>query len=118
VIYAASSLALCALEVLASRGSELPQDLIAVKIELPDDIPSSTVTTEDLAPDWWKLQNLARTREIGSDWVRKLKTAVLKVPSAVIRQECNYILNPAHPKFERIRFGETVEFMWDERLKR
>jgi len=46
-----------------------------------------------------------------------MHAAVLSVPSAVIRPERNYIMNLAHPDFNRLTFGEPKTFRWDERLK-
>ena len=97
VIYTAESRSLCALEILAN-ADELADDYVATPIEMPDEL--------DI------------TRDIGTNWQKALATAVLSVPSAVIPRERNYILNPAHPDFNRIRFSSPEPFYFDDRLGR
>ena len=53
---------------------------------------------------------------MGTTWAREGKTAVLAVPSAVIPQERNYLLNPLHPSFSRIRIGAAQPFAFDPRM--
>ena len=52
-----------------------------------------------------------------TNWANVLATAVLNVPSAEIPKERNYLLNPAHPGFRRIRFSDPEPFYFDARLK-
>ena len=56
------------------------------------------------------------TRDMGTNWAKSLTTAVLSVPSSVVPRERNYILNPAHPDFGRIRFANPEPFYFDDRL--
>jgi len=118
VIYTASSLALSALEILANRTNELPDDYVAVSVEIPDDLSVIRLSEAQLPPNWWANPHQVETRDLGSAWARDLKSAVLCVPSAVIRWEPNYILNPAHSDFDQIRFGDPKPFVWDDRLHR
>jgi RES domain-containing protein len=76
VIYAAASRALCALEVL-SNANELASDYIVTPIELPDDLPATTVPVEGLPSDWDAAQPQTVTADIGTDWALKLETVVL-----------------------------------------
>lgn len=117
MIYTASSLALSALEILANLTTELPEDYVAVSVEIPDGLSIKTLPESELPPNWWTNPRPAETQNIGTAWVRERQTAVLSVPSAVIRQERNYILNPAHPDFRRIAFGDSEAFLWDDRLR-
>jgi RES domain-containing protein len=55
--------------------------------------------------------------ELGTRWARDLKSSVLAVPSAVIPQELNYLLNPLHSDFKRIRVGNPEAFRFDPRVK-
>jgi RES domain-containing protein len=56
--------------------------------------------------------------ELGTHWAHEAKTPVLAVPSAVIPQELNYLLNPRHAHFKRIRVSDPVPFRFDPRLRR
>jgi RES domain-containing protein len=104
--------------MLANLTSELPYDYVAVPVEIPDGLPVKVLLESDLPPNWWASgPRPVEIQNIGTAWARDLQTAVLSVPSAVIRQERNYILNPAHPDFRRIAFGSPEAFLWDERLR-
>jgi len=92
--------------------------MIYIEAELPDTLGIQTVELSVLPSDWSAAVAPASTKEIGGIWVRENKTAVLSVPSAVVTHERNYLLNPAHPDFARIRFGSPMPFVFDPRLKK
>lgn len=117
VIYAAASRALCALEVL-TNADELAGDYVVTPIEVPDDLATTTLSIETLPSNWDAGQSTSGTADIGADWVNRLCTAVFVVPSAVIPREHNYILNPRHPDFSKIRFLSPEPFYFDDRLRR
>ena len=56
------------------------------------------------------------SRAVGDAWVRAGRSAVLAVPSAIVPEELNYLLNPAHPGFRTIAIGKPVLFAFDPRL--
>jgi RES domain-containing protein len=117
VVYGAESLSLAALEVLVHLGrSDLNIDLVAIGIEIPDDVGIDRITVDTLPPHWRAEPPALATVELGSEWLERAAAAVLVVPSAIIRQEHNYVLNPAHPDFQRILFGEPEPFAFDPRL--
>ena len=108
----------CALlEVLANAG-ELAGDYIIIPIEITDELAITTVSIEMLHPDWNRGEPTQQTRNIGTEWVKSLRSAVLVVPSAIIPQEQNYVLNPSHPDFREIRFGSPEPFYFDDRLQK
>jgi RES domain-containing protein len=117
VIYAAASRALCALEVLAN-ANELAGDYIATPIELPDDLAVTSLSIDSLPSDWDAAHATTGTADIGTAWAERLETVVLVVPSAIIALEQNYILNPRHPDFSRVRFLTPEPFQFDDRLRR
>jgi RES domain-containing protein len=117
VIYTAESRALCALEMLVN-ADELAGDYVAVPIDVPDEIAVQAISAADLARGWDASAATDVTRDIGTNWANGLATAVLSVPSAVIPQERNYILNPTHPDFSRIVFASPEPFDFDDRLTR
>jgi RES domain-containing protein len=119
VIYTAESRALCALEMLVNTD-ELADDYIAIPIELPSDIAIETVSEADpgMPLDWDADEAPSATQDLGTNWAERLTSAILSVPSSVIPRERNYILNPAHPAFARIRFGPPEPFYFDDRIGR
>jgi hypothetical protein len=117
VIYAAASRALCALEVLANAG-ELADDYVVTPIEVPDELEVKTLSIESLPSNWGAAQAGTDTADIGTAWAERLETAILVVPSAIIPRESNYLLNPRHPEFSKIRFLTPEPFTFDARLSR
>jgi RES domain-containing protein len=117
VAYCAESRALCALEILVNED-ELADDYVSIPIEIPDSVTIKSLSVADLLPGWDSNPVPDTTRDIGTDWAKGLATAVLSVPPAVIPRERNYILNPAHPDFARIRFATPEPFYFDDRLGR
>jgi RES domain-containing protein len=80
--------------------------------------PITKLSLTDL-PDGWDAGEPKRaTRDIGTEWVKGLTTAILAVPSAAIPREWNYLLNPAHPAFVTFHFSEPEPFYFDDRLGR
>jgi RES domain-containing protein len=55
-------------------------------------------------------------QRVGDAWVRERRSLLLRVPSAVVRSERNFLLNPAHPRFTALRITEPTPFALDERL--
>jgi len=117
VVYCAQSLSLAALEYLVNLDEyEVPASLVAIPCEIPGDIARHAL--EHLPSDWAKPKAPPSTQRLGSDWVVSCRSAVLSVPSAVIPSERNYLLNPVHAKFKRIRIGEPEPFYFDPRLRK
>jgi RES domain-containing protein len=117
VVYTSESRALCTVEIAVHTPlGYLPADYMIVSIEIPDDLPIKMISTEELPPEWFSAPHPHSTQEIGDLFVSAAAFPVLKVPSAVIRDEYNYIINPAHPGSSRIRITGTEPFSFDRRL--
>lgn len=116
VVYASATLSLCLLECLVHfPPAYIPDDYAFVKLFCPDD--SLTEIMVDILPEHWKQQaDDARTKQIGDDFVGEQKHLWMKVPSAIVATECNYILNPHHPRFSEVRILEVKDFIFDNRL--
>jgi len=112
----AGSASLCALEVLA-HSAMLPTDMIVVQARVPISIAIETVEESDLPPNWSSPRSSKKTQDLGTDWTKSGASAVLSVPSVIVPSERNYLLNPAHPDFPRIRFLPPRPFTFDRRLK-
>ena len=116
-VYTGSSLALTALEYFVHLDFEFaPVDLVAVPAEIPPQVRIETVSASTLPANWRAITWPPALSAIGAAWVRASKTTVLRVPSAVIPAESNYILNPAHPDFKRITIGKPQAFTYDPRM--
>lgn len=117
VVYASTSLALASLELFVHLEPEdMPSDLVSIAAEVPDDISSERIELTDLPGNWRAYPVQIALREIGTEWARSGRTAVLIVPSAVVPAEHNILLNPFHPKFSRVRIGVPQSFHFDPRM--
>ncbi|HTD97920.1 MAG TPA: RES family NAD+ phosphorylase [Mucilaginibacter sp.] len=122
VIYTGGSLALSCLEKLAhTSGTSLYAGDFSVTIYmLPGKLQVKEISLKNLEEhdaNWTKVINYPYTQSIGDQWLNTRETAVLKVPSAIIDLEYNYLLNSAHPDFEKIRIISVRPFSFDQRLK-
>jgi RES domain-containing protein len=117
VAYASESLALASLEVLVHCDIELlPSDLIAVELDVPAKMKIAEVGVRDLPRAWRKHPGPRRLQEIGNEWLDRGATAVLKVPSALVPTESNYLVNPVHADFSNLRIVRRLKFDFDERI--
>lgn len=119
VIYASSTRSLAALELLANRsGAELKDAYKVMVLNVPDHLDSChTILPKMLPLDWMLFSNYGRLQKVGSDWYEATETLLMKVPSVLIHQEFNYLLNTQHADFKtQVRLLEVEDFAWDNRL--
>ncbi len=116
MIYTASSMALACLENLVHRsGASLQAEFSVITLFVPPGISIASISDKKLGDDWEN--KLSLTRQTGSGWLRKGETAILKVPSAIIQAEFNFLINPMHPNFGEIKIIFKQAFNFDHRLK-
>jgi len=111
-IYAASSISLAMLERLVQRNN-LVRTFI-VEAVVPDDL-ALTDLMDDPPPEWRALDSPTAAHS-GGLWPAESGTVLLRVPSAVIPREANYVINPAHPDAGRIQVMPPDPLVWDPRL--
>ena len=117
VLYTASNRSLACLENVVHRDREgLMGDYRILNIEIPEKVAIETVTLNQL-PENWKSQETIICRQLGDTWIEKGKSCVLCVPSAIIPQETNYLINTQHPDFKFIKLLSIEEFSFDTRIK-
>jgi RES domain-containing protein len=118
VIYAAETYAGALLEVLVHANlSHPPKNHRVVRIQIPDAVTIETVSIDQLKD--WDAEDMIASRAFGDEWIRTLRTAVLRVPSVITQgRENNLVLNAAHPQFPLISAGLPEPMKWDLRLFR
>jgi len=117
VVYVSESLALAVLEQFVNVGFEGQyMKYVYMRIEVPDSIKLKTIEVKSLPAGWNESPVLSATMDIGSNWLRKVETAILKVPSAIVPVEHNFMLNPQHQDFKKIKIGEPQSFRLDPRM--
>jgi RES domain-containing protein len=116
-VYTAQSAALAAMEMLVHLGeSEILMRYVLIPVEFPARLIRD-IDPAGLPKKWWGDPAPPRLRRIGDEWIETAASAVLKVPSAVVQSECNYLLNPAHPSFRHLTIRPARSFRFDPRLK-
>jgi RES domain-containing protein len=118
LVYTSVHLSLAALELLVHVDpDELPEDLVALEIEVPDGMPAESVAMDELPSDWREPGHL-HCVALGDEWARRGQSAILRVPSVVIPSEQNWLVNPRHPDAARLVVRRFEPFSFDERLLR
>jgi RES domain-containing protein len=118
LIYTSSSQSLACLENVVHRSHlGLNQQFKSLQIEIPDTLEITEIEWLTLRKNWTSFESIPITQKIGDDWIKSMKTAVLKVPSSIIFQENNYLINPKHPDFKEINLVAIEPFVFDHRIK-
>ncbi len=119
VIYAGGSISLSALELVAHRSAidiNMGYKLLFISIEI-DESDISEVKIENLPKDWKSIKSYPVLQEIGSKWYQSKEFLVLKIPSALVHWESNYLINVSHPDFvKKVSIQSIEDFIWDNRL--
>lgn len=119
VLYTSGSVSLSTLELIAHRShinTKNEYKLLYIHLDInPDDI--TEISVDDLPQNWRSIEAYPALQSIGSDWYFIKRSLVLKVPSALIPQEFNYVINTYHPDFDsKVIIQKTEDFEWDKRL--
>jgi RES domain-containing protein len=119
MVYTASSRSLACLEFYVHMKTLVHQmDFIMLTIDIPNDALIEELK-QGLLPKKWNTigpEGYTICRKFGDDWIIKEKSPVLKVPSAIIPKEHNFLFNSSHPGTEKIKIIEKEPFIFDSRL--
>lgn len=118
VIYTAASRSLAAMENMVHKMGQgvLGTNFIIMVLEISDNLPVTQISIQDL-PAHWKLESTyTETQPLGSAWYQTNETLLLKVPSAVVPSENNYVLNARHPDFPQVKIKYKEPFVYDYRF--
>lgn len=117
VVYASENLSLAVLELFVHVAPNIiPTDLISVRATFPDSIPTERVAVDDLPSYWRDYPAPSELQEIGSNWLRRQKSLILIVPSAINPLESNILVNPSHPAISRLKVSAGQPFRFDPRM--
>lgn len=119
IIYTSLSRSLACLENVVHRSQlGLSNNFCVLTIEIPDSIKVLKIDLGALPKDWTAFENMHFTQAIGNKWVKDANSVVLQVPSSIVPSEHNYLLNPKHEDFKKIKLVALEPFVFDERIKR
>lgn len=116
VLYTAASRALAVVEVAVHVPFGIvPANYFLATIDIPDkDILK--LDLKDLSPNWNKYPFVRDTQAMGNNFIRSNEHLVLQVPSATVEGDFNYLVNPRHPDFKKVKVKSIDPFVFDIRL--
>jgi RES domain-containing protein len=115
--YTAEHLSLAIIEYFVHiDADDPPRDLVVVNAEIPDTVSRVTVPVGSPPRNWRAIPTPPELADIGDDFVRRRKAAILIVPSALAPTEFNWLINPRHPEFRKIRLNPPEPFQYDPRF--
>lgn len=119
VLYASESRALAALELLVHIPLvQLNAEFAFKEFRLPKNVIAESLRHAELPKDWREPSAIPVLAAIGSRWIESKKSLALRVPSVIVPEESNILLNPLHPDFDSLEISKPEVFTFDRRLLR
>ena len=117
IIYTAESRSLAMAEVAVHLSiATLPSDYVMIEIEIPDNIIIKELNLKDLDEDWNNHPPSTLTQKIGDTFIDSIDECLLKVPSAVVQGDFNFLINPYHTDLKKIEIINISDFPFDKRI--
>lgn len=117
VLYTSEHASLAALEVLVNSPIRmLPSDLVLVELVIDPPAEPVIIKAEGLGGDWKSYPAPIFLKETGDSWIQSCSSLLMKVPSVIIPEEFNVLVNPDHSAFETVRIKNINPFWFDKRL--
>ncbi len=117
MVYLAENPAAALLEsCVHTSANDIPPYYTLLAIEVPPTVSLAPLDASTLPADWY--EDVQSTRAIGSAWLRAGRSALFRVPSALVPATFNVMLNPLHPHAARLRIQSAVKYPFDPRIKK
>jgi RES domain-containing protein len=114
MLYTSQNIALCVTEIAVHVPlGILPRDYCLIHIEIPD---NCFTELKKLPKNWHSIPHNDATQQLGDQFIKTNKFLALKVPSATVQGEYNFLINPKHPDFNQVKVKKVEKFGFDERL--
>ena len=115
VLYCTENISLAVLEILIRTGKDtIPRNYFLMKLNIPNTLKIISLNKSHFNADW--KEDTTYTQWLGSEFIKNSQAAVLKIPSAIVDEEHNFICNPAHNDFQKIKITASKKFEFDKRL--
>ena len=115
IVYLAETPASALLEVCVhTSANDVPPEFTLLKIEGPD-LELLSIRRTDLPEDW--RTRFEVTRDLGTEWLKKNEGVLLRVPSVIVPETVNFLLNPSHEHAAKFRITDVFSYPFDIRLK-
>ncbi|WP_461453256.1 RES family NAD+ phosphorylase [Mucilaginibacter sp.] len=116
MVYLASTRSLAVLEVLVHLSPTMfPDSFCIAEIKVPDD-SIKELAINNIPANWQDILPSIELKKIGDDFLKQQEGLLLKVPSAIVAEEFNYLLNPLHPAMSKVKLVKQLPFNFDQRL--
>jgi RES domain-containing protein len=115
MVYTSTSISLALVEILVhSISFEKLKEIHLISIEVPEPVANKQIDIHQLKKDWWEDEDY--TGYIGDEFIRSSNFLLMKVPSAVVFEEQNILINPRHKDFQKVKITSVKPFHLDSRL--
>ncbi|HUJ18274.1 MAG TPA: RES family NAD+ phosphorylase [Nitrospirota bacterium] len=121
IVYTSETRALAVLEYLVHVPlSMVPSALSMASIRIPDNLYAKHISLflSALPKSWRAYPAPSQLAELGTNWIGKNDTLLLRVPSVVVEHEFNLLINPSHPDMKQVTISAVADFKIDDRLIR
>ena len=116
VVYTSGSISLAILEVLVHIPIfDILEEYVYIPVKFDQKL-SIALNPDDFPDNWNKDPSPQAIKQIGDSWVESRQSVILEVPSAIVPTEKNFLINPAHTDFGKLKIGELAKFKFDTRL--
>ena len=116
-LYAAETIELAALEKFVHSAGITPLDLVLAAVDVADDDSLiRRVAIRDLPAGWDGLPASDAAQEFGTEWLKRAGGLVLLVPSVIVPESMNAVINPLHPRYAEVRLTIIRDFQFDSRM--
>jgi RES domain-containing protein len=117
ILYCSTNPSTALLEILVHMeidAEDRPENFQVLKLSAPNTITPKRIKPADLPPDW--RTNLHATQAIGDQWLRERRSLLLEVPSILVPETSNLLVNPLHPSITRLKITAIYQHPFDARL--
>lgn len=117
-VYASSTRSLALLETLAHTPAKMldTKNYQLITLQIPDNIIAEEILIENLPVGWDEPDTRPVTKQWGDQFLRNKKSLLLAVPSVLVPEEINYVLNPLHTSMRRVKITNKRRINFDKRL--
>jgi RES domain-containing protein len=115
MLYTTEHISLGVLEMMVhNQFQDFKQALCLLHISIPDAIAIKEIKISKLKEEW--IEDYSYTQFMGNEFIKSISNLILKVPSAVVNEEHNFLINPLHADLKKIKIVKTTNFRTDKRL--
>lgn len=115
-LYASTSISLCSLEKFIHIGLGALPTLVLVAIDIPDTVPVYVPGSAALPANWDALPVSAAAQAFGGGWLARATELAMRVPSVIVPEEDNVVVNPQHHAYGRVVLSIARPFNFDKRM--